>query len=340
MNLPFTNIRQLLSLHGKVSPEKTFLTLVTPDGRQELIYAEFNARTHQTANYLQEDLQIKPADVIAILDDNPADTAVMLTACWLIGAVAVPLPPSPSNLGAQQLLQSRAQIALIRSSYLPDWQFYMDDEPLSAPLQAWENLTIIQLGGDAQSEYPHFHSLVRSMPNTFFNEHPDPVLDSQAALFATNRMVPFAPQTQGGLLLAAQALSTVQAITGNQRLISYLPLCGQIMPPVGSMDAVNILLTTLLVGSSLILSTVFEPHQFWREVAASQLHIACLSTKHIQDLIAYAREQQTAGKPIYGDGIYQQDIKQLRHIYCPDAQPDLIRQFTRLFPFPIVTIVV
>jgi acyl-CoA synthetase (AMP-forming)/AMP-acid ligase II len=276
--------------------------------------------------------------VIAILDDNPADTAVMLTACWLIGAVVVPLPPSPSDLGAQQLVQSRAQIALIRSRYLPEWQFYMDDEPLSAPLQAWENLTIIQLGGEEQPDYPHFHSLVRSMPNTFFNEHPEPVLDSLAALFATTRMVPFSPQTQGSLLSASQSLATVQAITGNQRLISYLPLCGQIMPPVGSSDAVNILLSTLLVGSSLILSTVFEPHQFWREVAASRLHIACLSTKHIQDLIAHASAQQTAGKPIYGDGVYQQDIKQLRHIYCPDAPAELTRQFTRMFPFPIVTI--
>src|ERR1043165_1539460 len=91
MDLPFTNIRQVLSLHNKVSPEKIFLTVISDKGREELSYAEFSARCHQTANFLQEDLDIKPGDMVAIVDDQPADTAVLLMACWLVGAVATPL---------------------------------------------------------------------------------------------------------------------------------------------------------------------------------------------------------------------------------------------------------
>jgi hypothetical protein len=101
----------------------------------------------------------------------------------------------------------------------------------------------------------------------------------------------------------------------------------------------SIFVGTLLVGGSLILSSTFEPVIFWREIAASRLHIACLSVIHIQQLIIFGKEQKALGKPIYGEGVYQQDIQQLRHIYCPDAkgQNDRIREFTAMFPFPVVT---
>src|SRR5689334_4465005 len=90
MDLSFTNIRQVLSLHNKVSPEKIFLTVISDQGREELSYGEFSARCHQTANFLQEDLGIKPGDAVGIEipNDWTADSAVLLMACWLVGAIA------------------------------------------------------------------------------------------------------------------------------------------------------------------------------------------------------------------------------------------------------------
>ncbi|WP_410960253.1 hypothetical protein, partial [Salmonella sp. SAL4431] len=74
---PHPNIRSVLSLHGKVSPEKAFLIHHTSDGRrEELPFAEVSARVHQTANLLQEDLNAQPGDCIAVLVDNPADAVI------------------------------------------------------------------------------------------------------------------------------------------------------------------------------------------------------------------------------------------------------------------------
>lgn len=129
MNLPFTNIRQVLSLHNQVSPEKIFLTVISDKGREELSYGEFSARCHQTANFLQEDLGIQTRDVVAILDNEAEDALVLLMACWLIGAVSILLSASAADAVAQHLKHSGAKVALIRNPYLADWQFYMRDEP-------------------------------------------------------------------------------------------------------------------------------------------------------------------------------------------------------------------
>ncbi len=339
MSIHYQNIRALLSLHNNVSPEKVFLTVVTPQGREELKYGEFSARSHQTSNYLQEDLRIQPGDTVALLDDFPADMTVLLMSCWIIGAVAVPLPASPGDVVARQLVESAARIALIRSRYLPDWQFYSRDEPTNDMHKLWQGLQIIQLGGEAVADYQHFNTLVRGMPNTFFNEHPEPTYDAAGALFPLSINPVLWPISQGQLLSTAQSLANRQTITGNQRIISYLPLSGQILPHVSAADSVNIFLTALLVGGSIMINTVFEPQAFWHEIAAGRLHIACLSGEQIQQLITFAEQQRAAGKPIYGEGIYQQDIRRLRHIYCPsaDVTDDVLHTFAATFPLPVLT---
>ena len=339
MNLPFTNIRQVLSLHNKVSPEKIFLTVVTDKGREELSYAEFSARCHQTANFLQEDLNIEPGVVVAIgnlsslTDDDPGDTAVLFIACWLIGAVA-------AYFGIGRTFVDHAKVYFIRYGDHIDFNYVMQN-----PI--WNGKQIIQLGGEP-SDYPYFHTLVRGMPNTFFNEYPEPTRDTPALRSILNDESSIEVFSQGDLLDAAQNLANSQVITGNQRLISYLMLADNGYNHEITLNRISLLMAALLVGGSLIVDTRFNrwgrdtrayPKVFWREIAASRLHIACVSGQVILMLIAYGYEQKALSQPIYGEGVYQQDIKQLRHIYCPDVKPDddRIREFTAMFPFPVVT---
>ncbi len=338
MNLPFTNIRQVLSLHNKVSPEKIFLTVITDQGREELNYAEFSARCHQTANFLQEDLGIKPGDVVVIVDnENPADTAVLIMACWLVGAVVAPYNVNRTD--------ARITLVTVKAHFIRH-----HNEPNSPPfnrmakLYGWENGSLVQLGGEPTTNALHFDTLVRGMPNSFFNDHPEPTLDSPAftsSYYDADRLVTV---TQGELFDATETMTHKQVITGNQRLITYLKLSGSTISPSFALDAISIFMGTLLVGGSLVFDTRFFPHIqpdiFWRVVAAERLHIACVLLSHIKELIAFAKEQKAAGKPIYGEGVYQQDIQQLRHIYCPDATSDdikLIQEFTAMFPFPVIT---
>ncbi len=327
MNLPFTNIRQVLSLHNKVSPEKIFLTVITDKGREELSYAEFSARCHQTANFLQEDLNIEPGDVVDISDDEPANGAVLTVASWLVGAVVA------NGVTAQDERHIKAHF--FRFEYDPLHESFSDIEED----EYYRGKPIIQLGGLPTEGYPHFDTLVRGMPNSFFNDYPEPTLDTPAFQSLTRDMNSIVTVTQGELLTQAEKLAHVQIITGNQRLISYFPFSDYVHPDV-VLPALSIFVTSLLVGGSLIMVANFEPLAFWRVVAAERLHIACVSIKRIQMLIDYGRKKKALGKPIYGEGIYQQDITQLRHIYCPDAKKeddDLIKQFTDMFPFPVVT---
>ena len=89
--VPFRNIRDLLSLHSKTSGGKTFLIFYDADGeRQALSYAEFNARVHQAANFMVEDLGLRRGDRVATIADNHIDTVLIYFACWVIGAAVAP----------------------------------------------------------------------------------------------------------------------------------------------------------------------------------------------------------------------------------------------------------
>ena len=335
MDLPFTNIRQVLSLHNKVSPEKIFLTVITDSGREELSYGEFSARSHQTANFLQEDLGIQPGDVVSIHDYNLSDVAILLMACWLVGAVAAPYVPL--GITEQEEQEGRVKAYFVRDSN-GNFNQYIEHP-------AYKGKPLVQLGGTPTDSYPHFDTLVRSMPNSFFNDHPEPTLDTLALVgphsIADDRQSYVSMKaTQGELLTAAYKFTNQQFITGNQRLISYLKLSGIPFYPGYVLSAMSIYIGTLLMGSSAILCLPWAENPrpgFWRLIASERLHIACVDSLVLSQLIISAKERKTLGKPIYGEGIYQQDIKQLRHIYCPDADSIDIQQFTAIFPFPVVT---
>jgi AMP-binding enzyme len=331
MDLPFTNIRQVLSLHNKVSPEKIFLTVISDQGREELTYGEFSARSHQTANFLQEDLGIQPGDIVTIFDDEPSNTAVLLMACWLVGAIV------GFGVTKEDEENGRIKARFIRHHDEP----YYENFGEIAKSKSLIDKPLIQLGGVPTEGYPHFDTLVRSMPNSFFNDHPEPTLNTPAFQSVDSNTKSIIFVTQGELLTAAEKLANSQAITGNQRLITCLPLTGY--PHLnGTLDAISIFISSLLVGSSLIIDSQFIPMlqpDFWRVIAANRLHVVCLPRGNLATLVAYAKKEQIEGKPIYGAGVYQQDIKQLRHLYCAggDDADEIIRQFTDIFPFPVIT---
>ena len=89
--VPYRSIGDVLSLHAKVSPRKTFLIFYDKDNtRQEYSYAEFNALVRQAANFMYEDLGIRRGDRVATIATNHADTVLIYFACWVIGATVAP----------------------------------------------------------------------------------------------------------------------------------------------------------------------------------------------------------------------------------------------------------
>lgn len=326
MNIPFRNIRQLLSLQAKVAPGKVFITTLRNDGsREELTYAEFNARAHQAANLLHTDFGIQAGDAVAIIDDHPGDVAVLLMACWLLGAVAVPYGILTEE-GILNSMRSEPNALCLTS---------MDDNAwLTRKLREVVDVSrIIQLGaaGSPEGLLPHFRTLVRSQSNTLLTDAPDPTLQSPALRLFDPVSQSSSTLTQGELLRSAQSFANAQAITANQNINHVSSL--------RSIEQLNMWFATLWAGASTINwayeDDIFNPTKDWRVIASERIHLYYLRKHLFEACIDGARTNQDIGRPIYGEGIYQQDIKHLRHIISGSHQlkQETVKTFTNLFPF-------
>ncbi len=303
--IPFRNLRQLLSMQAKASPEKLFLAIHQPGSETQIIsYAELNARAHQTANLLQDGCGLMPGQTLALIDDQAADVAVILLACWLIGAVVVMVPLHDEAQVVSRLGDEVITVGIVRGA------------ERTARLRAQlPDLPLLQIGGAAVDDW-HFDSLVARLSNTFFNDAPEPSLESPALRLAGHML------TQRDVIEAAQTVAQAHAISGNQNLLSSTGLSG--------MTGLLPLLVALLTGSSLTLALHHDPAGLFRQITAARAHVAFVTGSELEQAVQFGDAQQTAGRAIYGDGLYQQDIRQLRHFFCPPHHltTDLLRRFT------------
>src|SRR4051812_7544211 len=152
--VPFRNLRHLLSLHATVTPEKTYIIHYDAEGsREELTYAEFNAKVHQAAGFLYDDLGVRRGDRVATIAYNHLDTVILYFACWLIGAAVAPQNVSEDDRRIAFILQnSEAKICFVRSEYLARAAAIigMIDEGQG-------EIRIVQMGGVPTESYLHFN---------------------------------------------------------------------------------------------------------------------------------------------------------------------------------------
>ncbi|NWG15841.1 MAG: acyl--CoA ligase [Chloroflexi bacterium] len=310
--IPFRNIRQVLSLHARVSPDKTFLIHYDAEGsREELSYAEFNARVHQMAHLLHHDLGVRRGDRVATIGYNHSDLVIIYFACWIIGAAVAPQNVAEDDRRIAFILRnSRAVVCFARQEYLERARHIIQgtDEGLGAP-----NIRqIIQVGGEPDGETLFFHQAVKSLPNTFFGDDSEPSLEDEALLVYTSGTTG-APKgvvlTQYNLLVDAQGIAQWQGITGNQRMMCVLP--------IHHVNGIVVtLVTPALVGGSVVLNRQFSSRHFWERIAKERVQIVSVVPTLLQFCLEYADQMQARGAPIWGEGLRQQDLSGFRHIVC------------------------
>ncbi len=332
--VPYRNIRYLLSTQAKVSPTKSFLIHYDAEGeREELNYSEINARVHQTAHFLYEDLGVRRGDRVATIGYNHSDTVVIYFACWILGAAVAPQNVAEDDRRIAFILRnSEAVTCLVREEYLERAEsiIHGTEEGLGA-----SNIRqIVQVGGQPRDGYLHFHEMVKNLPNSFFGDDAEPTLDAEALLVYTSGTTG-APKgvvlTQYNLLIDAQGIAQWQGITGNQRLMCVLPIHhvnGIIMT----------LITPLFAGASVVLNRQFSSSTFWRRITAERVHIVSVVPTLLQFCLDYAEQQQAKGQPIWGEGIHQQDMTHFRHIVCGAGTlaMALVKAFEERFGVPIL----
>lgn len=315
--LPYRHFRQMLSIQAKASAEKPFLILPEVSG-EALSYAEFNARVHQTAHLLHGDLGLRRGDSLALVGAVDADTLVILCAAWVAGLTVYPADwPPDCRVVMASAGNVEAALSLRGQS----------DAPL-----------VIQVGGSRQGGVPYFHDLVRGLPNTFYTDEAEPKLDDAALVVVRQADAASCVTTTTGetyslsmrsLLMGALRLALAQGSLGSQRVIGTAAL-----NDLASLSAV--ILTPLLTGGSVTLLAAFDPGMFWQRVAADRIHSAVLSPAQIDACIAHAQAQWAAGRSIFGEGIYQQDVRGFRHVLSAGLTREQAAGFSAAYGVPIL----
>ncbi len=350
--VPFRNLRQVLSLHAKASPEKTFLIHYDADGqREELSYAEFNARVHQAAHFLHHDLGVRRGDRVATIGYNHSDLVIIYCACWIIGAAVAPQNVAEDDRRIAFILRnSEAVVCLVRAEYLERAQHIIYGDALTpqsprpegegrktesaSGLVAPNIRQIIQVGGEPSGGLLHFHEAVKNLPNTYFSDDPEPTLEDEALLVYTSGTTG-APKgvvlTQYNLLVDAQGIAQWQGITGNQRMMCVLP--------IHHVNGIVVtLVTPLLVGGSTVLNRQFSSSHFWERIVKERVQIVSVVPTLLQFCLDYADQMQARVAPIWGEALRQQDLHAFRHLVCGAGTlaMALVKAFEDRFGVPVL----
>ncbi len=342
--VPFRNIRDLLSLHSKTSGQKTFLIFYDEDGsRQELNYAEFNARVHQAANFMYEDLGIRRGDRVATIAYNHVDTVLIYFACWVIGAAVAPQNVAEDDRRIAYILRnSEAKVCFVRVEYLQRAENIIsglgDDE--GAPNIA----QIVAVGGNRGDRYIDFHAEIASRPTTFLadesgaksSDMPLNEGNDASASLADEALLVYTSGTTGrpkgvilaqyNLLVDAQGISQWQAVTGNQRMMCVLPI-----------HHVNGIVVTLImplyVGGSTVLNRRFSVSHFWERIVRDRVNVVSVVPTLLQFLIEFGEREREAGNTIFGGGINRRNLTHFRHLICGAGTLSvaLARAFSEMF---------
>ncbi len=350
--VPYRNFRHLLSLHAKASGSKTYLVHYDADGnREELTYSEFNARVHQVANLLHDDLGVRRGDRVATIGYNHSDMVVIYFACWILGAAVAPQNVTEDDTRIAYILRnSEAVVCFVRGEYMARARSIVET-PFDggSGLGAPNIRTLIQVGGEAAEGYLQFHEAVKNLPTTYLAdesgakasdvtlkapmEH-SPTLEDEALLVYTSGTTG-APKgvvlTQYNLLADAHGIAQWQGITGNQRMMCVLP--------IHHVNGIVVtLVTPLAVGGSTVLNRAFSSNHFWERIVKEKVQVVSVVPTLLQFALEYGREQQAAGGSIFGHNISRRDLSHFRHLICGAGTlaVSLVRDFEDFFGFPVL----
>ncbi len=346
---PFRNIRDLLSMHSMTSGGKTFLIYYDNDERaQKLSYAEFNARAHQAANFMVEDLGIRRGDRVATIAYNHADTVLIYFACWVIGAAVAPLNVAEDDRRIAFILRnSQAKVCFVREEYLERAQNIVQGADGDGGVANIDQ--IIQVGGAPSDRFINFHEALKNRPTTYLADESGaksadvPMseggaatagLDDEALLVYTSGTTG-SPKgvilSQYNLLVDAQGIGQWQAITGNQRMMCVLP--------IHHVNGIVVtIITPLYVGGSTVLNRRFSVSRFWERIVREGVNVVSVVPTLLQFLLEYGERERAQGNTIFGGGISRRDLSHFRHLICGAGTLSvaLAKAFSEMFGVTII----
>lgn len=309
--VPYRNIGHLLEMRTRETPDKIFIIHYDINGsREELSYAEFNARVNQAANLLVNSLGVRRGDRVATIAYNHAETVVIYFACWKIGAAVAPQNVAEDDARIAFILRnSESVVVLVREEYLERAEKIIHGTEQG--LGAANIRQIVQIDGAHRPAYMHYPTQVAAQ-STDFKPSEAPTLDDECLLVYTSGTTG-APKgvvlMQYNMLVDARGIADWQGITGNQRMMNVLPI-----HHVNGIIAT--LVTPLYVGGSVVVNRQYQSSVFWARMAREKVHVVSVVPTLLQFSCEYAERQKAEGKSIWGDGVTREQLDQFRHLIC------------------------
>jgi acyl-CoA synthetase (AMP-forming)/AMP-acid ligase II len=246
------SLRQLLEHRVEKAPAKIFL-LSEADGRQ-FSCADFAAAVNRTASMLLA-RGIKKGDAISLLLPNSVEYIVAYFACWTIGAIAGPVN---SLLKAQEIAyvisNSEAKALLVNSEFLP----------LIDSIRAELNilLSVIQFDNETDATL-EFVDAEKAALSSICSLNPE---DEAIIIYTsgTTGKPKGCVLTHGNIIANAKQISSWLGFSGNDRLLTIMPLF--------HMNAVSVTtMSALYAGGSTVVSPKFSASRFWQIISDYQI---------------------------------------------------------------------
>jgi uncharacterized protein (TIGR03089 family) len=279
--------------------DKPFLTWYDDarDQRVELSFKTFDNWVAKVANLLVDEFDTGPGDRVAVGLAGHWQTAVVLAACWLVGAGVVAVAPDGGGAVLAAALGGGVVAAFVGEERAA--------EAAAAPGMPPVVAVAADLFGRSEHDLGAARNFARVVPvmGDHFPATADP--EGEALQLAPAGVAAAALGGEGAtmsrLLGEAGRVAGRVGLGDGDRLLSGLGL----LTPTGA--AVG-LLAPFGSGAGVVLAAAFEPGRFWKRVADERVTVAALSP-------AQAGSVLSAGPPPE-----DLDRSRLRAVTCP-AEP-------------------
>ena len=306
------NLRELLEQRVGVNPEKVFL-FSEADGRQ-LTYSEFDLAINRTSAMLVAH-GIGKGDVVSLLMPNSVEYIIAYFACWKLGALAGPVNSLLKESEITFVLNNSETKAILVNS-----EFQERIDSIRNELPHLKSITTFDDEAEATRDFGETAKSGQDARAPWSA----PGKDDDAIIIYTSGTTG-KPKgcllTHGNVIANARQISEWLGFTGNDRLLTIMPLF--------HMNAVSVTtMSSLYAGGSTVISPKFSAKRFWNTISDYRI----TSFGSVATMLSMLLNTYPDGVPA---GL---KTDQLRFAMCGSAPvpAEVMKKFEETFNCPVV----
>jgi long-chain acyl-CoA synthetase len=302
------NIRELLELRVKGTPDRTFL-FSEADGR-EFTFAEFDGAADATARLLLSQ-GVAKGDVVSLLMPNCAEYIIAYFACWKLGALAGPVNSLlKGHETAFVMNNSEAKAILVNSEFRERIETIRGELP--------HLRSVITFDDEAQATRAFAGSADILSAVSPCDKHDDAIIIYTSG---TTGKPKGCLLTHGNVIANARQISQWLSFTPNDRLLTIMPLFHMNAVAVTTMSA-------LYAGGTTVISPRFSARRFWQIISDYEI----TSFGSVATMLSMLLNSYSDGVP---EGL---KTDQLRFAMCGSAPvpAEVMKKFEETFNCPVV----